>query len=262
THYEQARGERQCAKDWELVSLNNHLLASLARLRLRTVLPARLRFTNRPLALALFRAASPQRTREPLRPAQRLGLRLYARPGGRGRDVARARERRARRRPEDRRLRRRRRPASVSRRAYRRHRRRYRQARRRARAFVRVIHIECRIEEHISTRIAGVDECRFFSRGARRNEADTPTGALAERHARSRTATHARGLILIHVPLTVHILRHQRIVAVEEQPAAIRQVARLVERLTRRIRCPRRNARRERLTSVGGPNRPRARRVT
>ena len=84
-------------------------------------------------------------------------------------------------------------------------------------------------------------------------------------------------LVLVHILITIRILRHKRIVTIEEQPATIRQIPRLIQRLNYSVWSPPRNISRHQMTfphtrsppaiemsarrSYPTPYRPRSRRI-
>src|SRR5580700_9810642 len=104
-------------------------------------------------------------------------------------------------------------------------------------------------EEHVAARFARVQERRQFGGRPRGDQADTTrafyhppafnlnrprgledlTSALHRARAGMFGFRHSFWLILIHIPRAVDVLRHERVVALEEQAAAVREIARLVE---------------------------------
>ena len=81
-----------------------------------------------------------------------------------------------------------------------------------------------RQEEHVVAGFAGVEERRFAARRLRAR------GDQRDAAGRLRAAADAVRLVLVDVLLGVFVLRDERVGAVEEQPAAVGEVARLVER--------------------------------
>jgi hypothetical protein len=96
-------------------------------------------------------------------------------------------------------------------------------------------------EEDVVARFAGVEEGRFLRGGAGGDQTDAATGRSPEGGARHCAIADAWLLVLIDVLDPIGILGYEGVVAVEEQAAAVGEIAGLVARRTNFVWRPARD---------------------